>query len=165
MMDHEQRRSESAATIMARAGVMTRRGFVKMVTFGGGAVLAAGPAALRLREAGAQDQVTIKQWYHQYGEEGTQEAAFRYAEEFTAANPTIAVEVTWVPGDYGTALNSALLTDDGPDVYETSPTVAMVKENQCAPLDDLYTEEVKADFHPNNIAVNTINGSIYGIKM
>ncbi|HKG26559.1 MAG TPA: hypothetical protein VKB09_12985, partial [Thermomicrobiales bacterium] len=83
-MDNEQRRSESVGEIMARAGTMTRRGFVKMVTFGGGAVLAAGPAALRLRHAGAQDQVTIKQWYHQYGEDGTQEAVFRYAEEFTA---------------------------------------------------------------------------------
>ena len=73
--------------------------------------------------------------------------------------------MTWVPGDYGSALNTGLLTDDGPDVYETSPNFAMVKEGQCAPLDDLYTAEIKADFHPNNIAVNTINGSIYGIKM
>jgi multiple sugar transport system substrate-binding protein len=150
---------------MARAGVMTRRGFVKMVTFGGGAVLAVGPAALRLREAAAQDQVTIKQWYHQYGEAGTQEAAMRYAEEFTAANPTIKVEVTWVPGDYGAALNSALLTDEGPDVFETQLNFALVKAGQVTALDDLFTDEVKADFHPNTLAENTVNGSIYGIKM
>src|SRR5687767_8927515 len=123
---HEERGTRGRASeVLAGAGVMTRRGFVRTVTFAAGTVVAVGPMALRRREASAQDQVTIKQWYHQYGEEGTQEAAFRYAEEFTAANPTIAVEVTWVPGDYGTALNSALLTDDGPDVYETSPTVAM----------------------------------------
>ena len=59
MMDNSPRRSESAERITARAGVMTRRGFVKMVTFGGGAVLAVGPDALRLREAAAQDQVTL----------------------------------------------------------------------------------------------------------
>jgi multiple sugar transport system substrate-binding protein len=164
-MDNERRRSESASQIIARAGVMTRRGFVKMVTFGGGAVLAVGPAALRLREASAQDQVTIKQWYHQYGEAGTQEAVFRYAEEFTAANPTIKVEVTWIPGDYGAALSSALLTDEGPDVYETSLNLAMVQAGQVTSLDDLYTEEVKADFHPNTLAENTVDGSIYGIKM
>jgi multiple sugar transport system substrate-binding protein len=150
---------------MARAGTMTRRGFVKVVTFGGGAVLAAGPAALRLRDAGAQDQVTIKQWYHQYGEDGTQEAAMRYAEQFTAANPTIKVEVTWVPGNYGDTLNAALLTDDGPDVYETQLNYALVKAGQVIALDDLYTADVKADFHPNTIAENSVNGSIYGIKM
>ena len=113
----------------------------------------------------AAQEATITQWYHQYGEAGTQEAAARYAQEFTAANPGIAVEFNWVPGDYGAALSAALLTDDGPDVYETNPTFAMVKENQCASLDDLFTPEVTADFHPNNIADNTINGSIYGIKM
>jgi multiple sugar transport system substrate-binding protein len=153
-----------ASEILAGAGVMTRRGFVRMVTFAGGAVAAVGPAALARREVSAQDQITLKHWYHQYGEEGTQEAAFRYAEQFTEAHPSIAVEVTWVPGDYGTTLNSALLTDEGPDVYETDPTVAMVKEGQCAPLDELFTEEVKADFHPNNIARVTIDGQIYGIK-
>src|SRR5262245_44002287 len=154
-MEKEQRRSESVAETMARAGTMTRRGFVKVVTFGAGAVLAAGPAALRLRDAGAQDQVTIKQWYHQYGEDGTQEAAFGYAEKFTAANPTIKVEVTWVPGDYGAALNAALLTDDGPDVYETQLNFALVKAGQVTALDDLYPADVKADFHPNTLAENT----------
>jgi multiple sugar transport system substrate-binding protein len=140
----------------------TRRGVLKSMVVTGGAVAFAGFG--KAPKIAAQD-VTLKQWYHQYGEAGTQEAAARYAEEFTAANAGIAVEMTWVPGDYGSALSAALLTDEGPDVYETSPTFAMVKEGQCAPLDDLYTEEVKADFHPNNIAVNTINGSIYGIKM
>src|SRR5688572_18614484 len=112
-MDQERGTTRRASGILAGAGVMTRRGFVRMVTFSAGAVAAVGPAALARRDASAQGEVTLKQWYHQYGEEGTQEAAFRYAEEFTAANPGIAVEVTWVPGDYGTALNSALLTDEG----------------------------------------------------
>ena len=66
--------------------------------------------------------------------------------------------MVWVPGDYDGALPAALLTDEGPDVYESSPTFAMVKAGQVEPLDDLYTEEVKADFHPNNLAVNTVNG-------
>ena len=140
----------------------TRRGVLKSMVVTGGAVAFAGFG--KAPKIAAQD-VTLQQWYHQYGEAGTQEAAARYATEFTAANPGIAVEMTWVSGDYGSALSAALLTDEGPDVYETSPTFAMVKEGQCAPLDDLYTEEVKADFHPNNIAVNTINDSIYGIKM
>ncbi|MGH2531017.1 MAG: ABC transporter substrate-binding protein [Thermomicrobiales bacterium] len=157
----------SRERMLAHHGVdsrfFSRRDVLKSVLVSGGAVAWVGFGGAP--KLAAQDQVTIKQWYHQYGEEGTQEAAFRYAEEFTAAHPDIAVEVTWVPGDYGSALSAALLTDEGPDVYETSPTVAMVKAEQCAPLDDLYTEEVKADFHPNNIAVNTIGENIYGIKM
>ena len=140
----------------------TRRGVLKSMVVTGGAVAFAGFG--KAPKIAAQE-ATITQWYHQYGEAGTQEAAARYAQEFTAANPGVVVEFTWVPGDYGAALSAALLTDDGPDVYETNPTFAMVKENQCASLDDLYTEEVTADFHPNNIADNTINGSIYGIKM
>lgn len=164
-MDDERGTRGRTSEILAGAGVMTRRGFMRTVAFAGGAVVAVGPAALRRREASAQDEITLTQWYHQYGEEGTQDAAFGYAEQFTEANPGIVVEVSWVPGDYGSALNAALLTDEGPDVYETSPNFAMVKAGQCAPLDDLYTEDVMADFHPNNIAVNTINGSVYGIKM
>ncbi|MGH2558221.1 MAG: ABC transporter substrate-binding protein, partial [Thermomicrobiales bacterium] len=143
----------------------SRRDVLKSMVVAGGVIVWSGYG--RAPRVGAQDAITLKQWYHQYGEAGTQEAATRYAEEFTAAHEAegIQVEMTWVPGDYGTALSAALLTDEGPDVYETSPTVAMVKAEQCAPLDDLYTEEVKADFHPNNIARNTIDGKIYGIKM
>lgn len=152
---------------LSRAGVdprfFSRRDVLKSMVVAGGAVVWAGFSTAP--RVAAQDAVTIKQWYHQYGEAGTQEAAQRYAEQFTEAHDGIIVEMTWVPGDYGTALNAALLTDEGPDVYETSPTVAMVKAGQCAPLDELYTEEVKADFHPNNIARNTIDGQIYGIKM
>jgi len=114
----------------------------------------------------AQDNVRIVQWYHQYGEEGTQEAVQRYAEEFTAANPTIEVEVNWQLGDYAAALAAALLTDEGPDVFEQNGvTLDQVREGQVAPLDDLYTDELKADFGEQNLSPATIDGSIYWVKM
>jgi multiple sugar transport system substrate-binding protein len=114
----------------------------------------------------AQDNVRLVQWYHQYGEAGTQEAVMRYAEEFTAANPTIEVEVVWQLGDYGAALAAALLTDDGPDVFEQNGvTLDQVREGQVAPLDDLYTDELRADFGEQNLAPATIDGSIYWVKM
>ena len=143
---------------------LTRRGLVKTVTVAGGAVVFSGfgPSTW----VTAQDEVKLVQWYHQYGEEGTQQAAQRYAEEYTTINPNVEVEMVWKTGDYTFALlPAALLTDEGPDVFEGSPTVAMVQAGQIEPLDDLFTEEVKADFHPNDLGVNTIDGKIYAVKM
>ena len=114
----------------------------------------------------AGDQVVIKHWYHQYGEAGTQEAAMRYAEEYMKINPDVTVEVTWVPGDYGTKLSAALLTDDGPDVFEiNNPSPAYVAAGQIAPLDDLYTDKLRADFGATELSIGTIGNTIYGVKM
>ena len=54
--------------------------------------------------------VTLQQWYHQYGEAGTQQAVEKYA----AAYPDAKVNVQWSPGDYDKKAASALLTDSGP---------------------------------------------------
>lgn len=135
-----------------------------------GAAGAAGAAGLASfagpNRAAAQDAIHLTQWYHQYGEAGTQEAAAGYAASYSDVNPNVTVEMVWVPGDYSnTALPAALLTDEGPDVFEGSPNLAMVNAGQVEPLDDLFTEDVLADFNPVNIAAATINGSIYAVKM
>jgi multiple sugar transport system substrate-binding protein len=108
---------------------------------------------------------TITQWYHQYGEKGTQDAVLRYAKEYTAANPHIAVDVVWVPGDYGTKLATALLVPGGPDVFEGQLSVPMVTAGQVAALDDLYSPDVRRDFSPKDQAMNSVDGKIYGVKM
>jgi multiple sugar transport system substrate-binding protein len=146
--------------LRARTG---RRGILKTITVAGGAVDFAGFG--RSTRATAQEKVKLVQWYHQYGEAGTQEAAMRYAQEYTSVNPDVEVEMVWVPGDYETKLASALLTNEGPDVFEGHPTRAMVNAGQIVPLDDILDEETKADFHPNNAATNTIDGKLYAIKM
>ena len=56
----------------------------------------------------------LSQWYHQYGETGTQQAALKYAKAYPDAN----VAVQWTPGDYGAKLASGLLSSKGPDVFE-----------------------------------------------
>lgn len=113
----------------------------------------------------AQDNIRLVQWYHQYGEEGTQDAVTRYAEEYTAANPTVEIEINWQLGDYPAALSAALLTDDGPDVFEQNGvTLDQVEQGQVAPLDDLYTDESRADFTDPNLAAALIDGSIYWVK-
>ena len=63
---------------------------------------------------GGKGSVTLQQWYHQYGEAGTQQAVEKYA----AAYPDANVKVQWKPGDYDQKAASALLTDAGPDVFE-----------------------------------------------
>ena len=59
---------------------------------------------------GGKGSVTLQQWYHQYGEAGTQQAVEKYA----AAYPDATVTVQWKPGDYDQKAASALLTDAGP---------------------------------------------------
>ncbi|MEA2529609.1 MAG: multiple sugar transport system substrate-binding protein [Thermomicrobiales bacterium] len=143
---------------------LNRRDLVKTMTFAGGAIVFAGygPSTYVV----AQDQIKISQWYHQYGEEGTEQAVKRYAEEYTKQFPNVVVEVVWQPANYEAGvLPNALLTDKGPDVYESHLSVALVRAGQVEPLDDLYTEEVKADFNPVGLAANTVDGKLYGVKM
>lgn len=114
---------------------------------------------------GGGGSVTLTHWYHQYGEQGTQQAVERYAQEYTKKNPKVQINVVWVPGDYGSKLSAALVGANPPDIYETSPTLQMVKQKQAVPLDDLFSEADKRDFYPNVMQTNTINGRIYGVKM
>lgn len=139
---------------------LDRREFLKMVTVSAGVAL----AGCGRREAN-DGRVMLTQWYHQYGEEGTQQAVLRYAEEYTRARPAIAVRVVWVPGDYNTKINTALLTAGGPDVFEKQLSVPMVSAGQVAPLDDLFPPQVRRDFDPADLKANTVDGKIYGARM
>jgi multiple sugar transport system substrate-binding protein len=154
-MSHHQGDSEKLRPLSSG-----RRQFLKSVTFVAGAAI----AGCAPRETNGA-RVTLTQWYHQYGEEGTEAAVRRYAQEYTKAFPDIAVKVTWVPGDYGTKLNTALLTAGGPDVFEKQLSVPMVTAGQVVPLDDLFTPEVRRDFLPKDLDLNRVDGKIYGIKM
>lgn len=138
----------------------TRRGLLKVATIAAGVIL----TGCGSRGGMPGKRVTLTQWYHQYGETGTQQAVMRYAQQYMALNPDIGIRVVWVPGDYSTKLNTSLLTRGGPDVFESSLTVPMVTADEVAPLDDLFTPDVLADFNPKDIAANTVDGKIYGVK-
>ncbi len=138
----------------------SRRDFLRGVTVAAGVLLVGcGHSSV----PGAR--VTLTQWYHQYGEKGTQEAVVRYAKAYTALHPDIAIQVVWVPGDYGTKLSTALLTRGGPDIFEGQITKPMVTAEQVAPLDDLFPPAVRSDFSPRDLAQNSVDGKIYGLKM
>ncbi|MBP7962840.1 MAG: extracellular solute-binding protein [Caldilineaceae bacterium] len=111
------------------------------------------------------EEIVLNHWYHQYGEAGTFEAAERYAAEYTAATPCVTVKVNWVPGDYFASLNSALLTADGPDVFELQTvTQDRVSAGQLASLDDIF-EGVLAEFDATAMQRVVIDGAIYGVPM
>ncbi len=103
---------------------------------------------------------TLAQWYHQYGEAGTQQAVEKYAKEYRDATVT----VQWSPGDYDKKTASALLTDGGPDVFEygNGPTIDMIKGGQVVDLSDLLGD-AKSDFTPSLISRLTYQGKLYGI--
>ncbi|GCF08104.1 ABC transporter substrate-binding protein [Dictyobacter arantiisoli] len=106
----------------------------------------------------------LTQWYHQYGEKGTEQAVRSYAKNYTKANVT----VKWVAGvgnAYGNSVNTALLGSSAPDIFEQSAlSVDQVKQGLLAPLDDIFAAH-KDDFLPASVKPFTVNGHVYAIKM
>ncbi|ONI69329.1 sugar ABC transporter substrate-binding protein [Kribbella sp. ALI-6-A] len=143
---------------------LSRRDLLKRT--GGLAALAAFTAACGgntgrpADSGGGGGKPALAQWYHQYGEAGTREAALKYAKAYGDAT----VSVQWTPGDYGAKLSSGLLSSKGPDVFESQLNIAMVKSNQVVALDDLL-EGVKEDFSAEDLSTNTVDGKVYGIRM
>ncbi|WP_175409876.1 ABC transporter substrate-binding protein [Streptomyces sp. TRM64462] len=103
----------------------------------------------------------LTQYFHAYGEAGTQDAIKRYAKGFGKAD----VKTQWITGDnFESKLFSALLSSDAPDVFEFHPQIHMVRAGQILPLDDIVAP-VKDDFNPADIASHTIDGKIWGVRM
>ena len=132
---------------------------------GGGAAGARRPSLARAaaRAAGrprSGDLPTLSQWYHTYGEEGVQDAVNGYAAAYTEAE----VSVEWVPDPYESTLTSALLTDDGPDVFEygNGPSIDMIQAGQVLPLDDVLGDAA-ADFNQTLLQRLTYDGHLYAI--
>ncbi|RKS80325.1 multiple sugar transport system substrate-binding protein [Motilibacter peucedani] len=121
---------------------------------GGGSTSSAGSGG----GGGGGSKPTLSQWYHLYGEAGTQQAVMRYAKEYPDAN----VKVQWTPGDYTSKLASGLLSNNGPDVYESNVDVDSVKSGQCVALDDIVN---KADYTDADIKATSVDGKIYGVKI
>ena len=102
---------------------------------------------------------TLSQWYHQYGEPGTEQAVKRYADAFDDAR----VEVQWRPGNYDQQTAAALLTTSGPDVFEVNgPTLDQIRGGQVVDLTDLL-KEAKDDINPAVLAPKTYEGKVWAI--
>lgn len=110
--------------------------------------------------SGAKGDVSLQQWYHQYGEAGVQEAVEKYAAAYQAAK----VQVKWTPGDYGSILAAQLLTADVPDVFEAEQggSLDMIRSGQLADLTDLIGDAA-GDFNPAVMKRFTFEDKIHGI--
>jgi multiple sugar transport system substrate-binding protein len=82
--------------------------------------------------SGSANKPTLSQWYHEYGEDGVQDAVKRYAAAYDKAT----VKVKWNAGEYEKLVAAALLTDKVPDVFEygNGPTLDMIKAGQVVDL-------------------------------
>lgn len=140
--------------------VLSRRTLLRAA---GGAAAAGALAACGSntgRSGGGDSGKTLSQWYHQYGEAGTQQAAEKYARAYQDAKVTI----QWIPGDYDAKISSGLLAGDGPDVFEWHFNYQLAKSGQVVPLDDIIAD-VKSDFSEVDLAANSLDGKVYGIRM
>jgi multiple sugar transport system substrate-binding protein len=137
----------------------SRRGFLGIAgtaALAGLAAAACGSNTGRGGSSGASG--TIVQWYHQYGEDGVEDAVKRYAAAYT----TTPVQVDWKIGDYDSLVATALANSAVPDVFEGQPKIDQVKAGQIVALDDVIAP-VKADFTPSVLAGHTVRGKVYGI--
>ncbi|MDT0396287.1 MULTISPECIES: extracellular solute-binding protein [Streptomyces] len=104
---------------------------------------------------------SLVQYFHAYGEAGTEQAIKRYAKAYQDAN----VSTQWITGsNFESKLFASLLTDKAPDVFEFHPQIQLVKSGQVADLTELI-DPVKDDFNPADIQSHTVDGKIYGVRM
>ncbi|WP_406211794.1 ABC transporter substrate-binding protein [Streptomyces decoyicus] len=134
----------------------------RLLAAGGGVALAAGLATAcgsNTGRGGGGSGPEISQWYHQYGESGTEQAVKRYAAAYKKAG----VRVQWRPGDYDRQTAAALLTDSGPDVFEVNgPLLDQIQGGQVVDL-TAEVEPVKDDFHQAVLAPKIWQDKIWGI--
>ncbi|MEU0003421.1 sugar ABC transporter substrate-binding protein [Streptomyces sp. NPDC006314] len=125
---------------------------------GTGLLTACGSNTGRGGDDGGGPGPVLSQWYHQYGEAGTEQAVERYAASYGKAR----VKVQWRPGNYDQQTAAALLTGSGPDVFEGGPTLDQIQGGQVVDLTDLL-DGVKDDFTPAVLTPKTYDGKIWGI--
>ncbi|MFF4016378.1 ABC transporter substrate-binding protein [Streptomyces sp. NPDC001843] len=113
------------------------------------------------RSGGSGSGKQLTQFFHAYGEAGTQQALKRYAAAYKDANVT----TQWITSaDFENKLFATLLTKNAPDLFEFHPQIQMVKSGQVADLSDII-DPVKDDFNAADIKSHTVDGKIYGVRM
>ncbi|MFE2298431.1 ABC transporter substrate-binding protein [Streptomyces sp. NPDC059445] len=113
------------------------------------------------RSGGGSSGKELVQYFHAYGEAGTEQAIKRYAKAYDKARVT----TQWITGsDFESKLFASLLTENAPDVFEFHPQIQLVRSGQVADLSDIVGP-VQDDFNPADIASHTVDGKTYGVRM
>ena len=150
---------------MADAPSTTRFGRRSFLGLAGGALGAGVLAACGDTDRGDTSSTSggslrLSQWYHQYGEEGTQQAVEGYAKAY----PGAMVSVQWNPGDYDQKVASALLTDGGPDIFEfgNGPSIDMIQGGQVVDMSGILGNAA-SDFTRSLVQRMTYKGKLYAV--
>jgi multiple sugar transport system substrate-binding protein len=135
----------------------SRRDFLAL---GGGLGAALALAACGSDSGRSGGSTGLSQWYHQYGEAGTEQAVKRYAAQYKKAK----VSVTWVTGDYDRKAAAALLKSGGPDVFEAGngPTIDQIRGKQALGLGDILGDAA-SDFNDALVKRMTYQGTLYAV--
>ncbi|MEU7049073.1 ABC transporter substrate-binding protein [Streptomyces eurythermus] len=113
------------------------------------------------RGGGSGSGKRLVQYFHAYGEPGTEQAIKRYAKAYSKADVT----TQWITGsNFESKLFASLLTDQAPDLFEFHPQIQLVRSGQVADLTDLIAP-VKDDFNRADIQSHTVDGKVYGVRM
>ncbi|MFE7647994.1 ABC transporter substrate-binding protein [Streptomyces phaeoluteigriseus] len=111
--------------------------------------------------SGGSSGAGLVQYFHAYGEAGTEQAIKKYAAAYDKAK----VSTQWITGsNFESKLFASLLTDSAPDLFEFHPQIQLVKSGQVADLTDIVAP-VKDDFNQADIQSHTVDGKIYGVRM
>ncbi|MFH8798691.1 ABC transporter substrate-binding protein [Streptomyces sp. NPDC017936] len=103
----------------------------------------------------------LVQYFHAYGEAGTEQAIKKYAAAYDGAD----VSTQWITGsNFESKLFASLLTRNAPDLFEFHPQIQLVRSGQVADLTDIV-EPVKDDFNQADIQSHTVDGKVYGVRM
>ncbi len=150
---------------MADAPSTTRCGRRSFLGLAGGALGAGVLAACGDTDRGETSSTSggslrLSQWYHQYGEEGTQQAVEGYAKAY----PGAMVSVQWNPGDYDQKVASALLSDGGPDIFEfgNGPSIDMIQGGQVVDMSGILGNAA-SDFTRSLVQRMTYKGKLYAV--
>lgn len=121
-----------------------------------------GPVAI------ADEKVTIRLWQRNSGSGGP---LYEWSQAFNASQDKIEVVYEGYGENYVSMLNLALESGDPPDIFEVTTACAPVsdygKNGLALPLDELLTDEFKADFNPNAFSQKefSYDGKIYSVPL
>ena len=114
----------------------------------------------------AAERVVLRQWYHEYGEKGCQEAVYRIAEEYSEMQDKVKIEVGWFPGEYDAKISTAIAAGTVADCFEHHLPLDYVRTGAVANLDELLTADVKSDFLQDVMSKNcSIKGKVYALPV
>ncbi len=111
------------------------------------------------------EKITIKFW--KYQDENEQKTLTSLVDKFNSQSATTKVVFETQPFDQylGEKLTASLAAGTGPDVFWLSAGDFMkfVTNDLIMPLNDAFTEDLRADFSPNALKSVTVGSKIFGV--